>query len=144
MCRCTDQYFVHELQKPADYMLEVKTYLFDEADEASPEAPGLVPVTLQGADGDLLRLLHSHGHHVHGVIHQRRIRLQRKGGELGGKPSQHLRILVTFRRSRRSDVTSLVWQTRTSLGVHPTVNALHKWHGVSACRKNTRPLSGAI
>ena len=54
----------------------VKCYLFDEADEAAAESPGLVAVTLQGADGHLLRLLHCHGNHVHRVIHQSSIRLQ--------------------------------------------------------------------
>ena len=54
-------------------------YLFDEADETPPEAPRLVAVALQRADGDLLRLLHCHGHHVHGVVHQRRVRLQTEG-----------------------------------------------------------------
>lgn len=50
-------------------------YLFDEADETPAEAPRLVPITLQRADSDLLRLLHRHRHHVHGVVHQRRVRL---------------------------------------------------------------------
>lgn len=61
------------------------TYLFDEADESPSEAPRLVTVALQGADGDLLRLLHRHRHHVHGVVHQRCVSLQDggKGGERG-------------------------------------------------------------
>ena len=50
-------------------------YLLDEADEAPPEAPGFVAVALQRAHSDLLRLLHCHGNHVHGVVHQRCVRL---------------------------------------------------------------------
>lgn len=57
------------------------TYLFDEADETASEAPRLVTVALQGADSDLLRLLHRHRHHVHGVVHQRRVSLQKRGKE---------------------------------------------------------------
>ena len=52
-------------------------YLFDEADETPPEAPGFVAVALQRADGDLLRLLHRHSHNVHRVEHQRCVRLHR-------------------------------------------------------------------
>lgn len=52
------------------------THLLDEGHEAVPEAPGLVAVALQRADGDLLRLLHCHGNHVHGVVHERSVRLQ--------------------------------------------------------------------
>lgn len=71
-----------KLQRSADSMPEVRTgctlmasYLFDEADETPPEAPRLVAITLQRADCDLLRLLHCHSHHVHGIVHQRCIRL---------------------------------------------------------------------
>lgn len=53
-------------------------YLFDEADETATETPRLVAIALQRADGDLLRLLHRHRHHVHGIVHQRRIRLKKK------------------------------------------------------------------
>lgn len=56
-------------------MMTTGVYLFDEADEASSEPPGLVAVTLQGADCDLLGLLHGHRHNVHRVVHQRRVRL---------------------------------------------------------------------
>lgn len=54
------------------------TYLFDEADETTSESPGLVAITLQRADSDLLRLLHRHRHHMHSVIHQCCIRLQNR------------------------------------------------------------------
>lgn len=47
------------------------TCLFDEVHEPGPEAPGLVAVALQGADGQLGRSLGRHGHHVHGIVHQR-------------------------------------------------------------------------
>lgn len=83
---CTDQYHAKASVFSGFHRSEVKTgstliallalYLFDEADETAPEAPRLVAITLQRADRDLLRLLHRHRHHVHGVVHQRCIRLR--------------------------------------------------------------------
>lgn len=70
-------------------------YLFDEADETPPEAPRLVAIALQRADGDLLRLLHRHRHHVHGVVHQRRVRLQNREGNIIRHFLQHLPILLS-------------------------------------------------
>lgn len=54
------------------------TYLFNEAHEAGPEAPGFVSITLQGADCHLGKLLDAHRHHVHRVIHQSSIGLKAK------------------------------------------------------------------
>lgn len=51
-------------------------YLFDERHEAVSEAPGLVAVTLERADGDLRRLLDGHSHHMYRVIHQGSICLE--------------------------------------------------------------------
>lgn len=59
------------------------TCLFDEVHEAGPEAPGLVAVALQGADGELGGPLGGHGHHVHGVVHQRCVRLRKHRAGLG-------------------------------------------------------------
>lgn len=66
------------------------TCLFDEVHEPGPEAPGLVAVALQGADGHLGRSLGRHCHHVHGVVHQRRFRLQRHSPGLVPAPAPAL------------------------------------------------------
>ena len=124
-------------------------YLFDEADETPPEAPRLVAIALQRADGDLLRLLHRHSDHMHGVVHQRRIRLQNRGNiirhfyntcqyicphDLLVGPFVHLhRNIRNCVKSRVACFYSLVRTGEHKLGVMPAVNAPHKWHSVSAC-----------
>lgn len=62
------------------------TCLLDEVHEAGPEAPGLVAVALQGADRQLRGALGRHGHHVHGVVHQRCFCLRRHS-PLSARPS---------------------------------------------------------
>lgn len=63
------------------------TCLFDEVHEPGPEAPGLVAVALQGADGHLGGALRRHGHHVHGVVHQSRFCLRRQACQCCCQPS---------------------------------------------------------
>lgn len=61
----------------------VLTHLFNQAHEAGPEAPGLVAIALQGADGHLGKLLDAHRHDVHSVIHEGSVSLKtekRKSG----------------------------------------------------------------
>lgn len=61
----------------ASALCESDTDLFEEVHEARAEAPGLVAVTLQGADGHLSGPLGRDGHHEHRVVHQGRVRLRR-------------------------------------------------------------------
>ena len=51
------------------------THLLDEVHEAAAEAPGLVPVALQGVHGHLRCPLVAHRHDVDGIVQQGRVRL---------------------------------------------------------------------
>lgn len=70
----------HRSKVKLEYTLKTVTlYLFDKVDETPSKAPRLVAITLQRAHSDLLRLLHCHRHHMHGIIHQGCIGLQTGG-----------------------------------------------------------------
>ena len=52
------------------------THLLDEVHEAAAEAPGLVPVALQGVHGHLGCPLVAYRHDVDGIVQQGRVRLE--------------------------------------------------------------------
>ena len=54
------------------------THLLDEVHEAAAEAPGLVPVALQGVHGHLGCPLVAYRHDVDGIVQQGRVRLEGK------------------------------------------------------------------
>lgn len=54
-----------------------RTHLLDEVHEAAAEAPGLVPMALQGVHGHLRCSLVAHGHDVDSIVEQGSVGLQR-------------------------------------------------------------------
>lgn len=63
---------------------DLDTDLFKEVHEAGSKAPGLVAVTLQGADGHLSGPLGRDSNHEHCVVHQGCVCLQRRQREEDG------------------------------------------------------------